>query len=443
MGLHQAHSTPEDANREEAQERFKVFRSLYLRDKSLASSRGSTCWLPSWDCSLGLESHEISSSDDGYAARIQLAKLEDESCRLLHSAGSPRLSLPDYKNAILRIYQGLCSWANESDVLGLPQASPRDVGLQLEFLGARICVLRKSSEPEHVKQVLKDSRASCLLVIIAYGKHEPSMVNQLDELLSTKKCSKTSRKKASVRGGKASKASLADRSRVATSDPLSLRSYSLLDTFSVSAFFLLAKNVIWPSSTADDSAAEDLILLQRTCACYKNHDDRTQANNHTRKIGRSFSNLLNVINLIREPKVFQIPQFEGQQDMNSVHDSNLSHSFPDQHNVSGFGNFSSPSGSSIQPMQWENSMGKSTPKTMSDSPSSANSIPLLTPMDSQPQIFDPCRQDPHLLQMQQPYMRPPTFSQQSTNNPGVSMDDFGDDSRLLSDFLATNPSMMF
>ena len=442
MGLHQARSTPKDTSPEEVQERFKVFRSLYLRDKSLSTSRGSICWLPSWDCSLNPEFHETSPSDSGYAVRLRLARLEDESYRLFHSVGSPKLSLPDYQSAVLRIEQELASWAMESDVFSLPYASTHDVGLQLEFLAARICVLRKSCEPDHVRQALRDSRASCLLVIISYGKHEPSMIDQLDELLSSKKCPKSSRKKASGRAGRSSKVPLSVASSATASDPLSLRSHSLLDIFSVPAFFLLAKNVIWPSSTANSSVAEDLDLMLRACACYKDYNDRTQANNHARKVGQSFSNLLEVMNLIKESHSSQIPYGQGQQDAASVNGPTLSHPFSNQHNIPTFGHFSSPSASSIHHMQWENSISDSTPKTTSGSPSSATSIPLLAPMDSQTQSFDPCRQNLHFPQMQQQFMQPPTFSHQSTNDSGIAMDDFAD-SRLLSDFLETNPSMMF
>ena len=442
MGLHQAHSTPESIRPEEAQERYKVFRSLYLRDKSCSISRGSICWLPSWDCSLIPELCEGGSGDNKYAVRFQLTRLEDETYRLFHSPDLLRQSYSKYMSAILRIDQGLGHWANENDVFSASHKSPRDVDLLLEFLSARICVLRKSPQPDHINQVLNDSRASCLLIIVSCGKHDASTIDQLDHLLSSKRPSKTLAKKASGRSRKNSKASSSSLYYDDTSDSPMLRSNSLLDTFSVPAFFLLAKNVIRPSSTTEESVEADLDLLRRTCACFKEHDAKAQAKNHTCKIYRSFERVLEVISLMRKTESPEFPPVGEQQSSVGPNLSSIGQSVNQQHQTSGFDSFTNPSTSAIAPISWENFMNRSTPRTIPGSPSDNASPALHTPMDSQPQSYDPRRQNPAFPQMQEQFMRPPTFSNQPTNEFDVAMDDFAD-SRLLSDFLATRPGMMY
>ena len=443
MGLHQARSAPEGVSSEEAQERLKVFSSLYLRDKSFSISRGSICWLPSFDCSLSSELGESGPANSKFAVRIQLARLQDESYRLFHSADSPRRSSAKYKSALLRIEQGLEHWANANEVFSSPYASTRDVDLQLEFLAARICVFRKSPEPSHVSRAISDSRASCLWVVISYGKHEPSMIEQLDDLLPSKSPSKSLGRSNSGRSSKSGKASSSESAKQNTSESVSSRFHSLLDTFSVPAFFLLATNVIWPSSPYDESKTEeDLNLLQRTCACYKEFDARTQANNHTRKVGRAFESLLEVVNLIKAPHQLQSPH-HGMQQRNNVHDTpSTSNPFGEQPRLSEFSNLPSPSASSIPPVSWESFSNKNTSTTTPDSPIAGASTGLLTPMDSQYQPYDPLRQNLFFPQMQQQTMQPPSLNRQNTSESDVCMNDYAD-SRLLSEFLATNPNMPF
>lgn len=443
MGLHQANSAQEGVSSEEAIERVKVSGSLYLRDKSCSISRGSICWLPSFDCSLISELANNGPSDTRYATRFQLAKLEDETYRLFHSADSPRPSSPKYKSAVLRIEQGLESWANTHEVFS-PACESRNVHLQLEFLAARICVLRKSSEPSQIKRAIDDTRASCLLVVISYGKHDPSMVEQLHTLLSSKSPSRAAgKKKTSTRSSKSGKSSPNRSENSNPNEPVSPRFHSLLDTFSVPGFFLLAKNVIWPSSAYDESIPEDLNLLQKTCACFKELDARTQASNHTRKVGRAFEILLEVINVVKnaqQPQKTQVPQYGMPQQNNSHNISSINNPFGEQQP---FSSLPSPPGSSVPPISWGSFLNKSNSMTAPDSPNGSSSPTLLTPIDSHNQSHESLRQNFFFSQSQQQQaMQAPSFGQQLTNESDVSMDDFAD-SRLLSEFLTANPSMSY
>ncbi|KAL6716879.1 hypothetical protein ACLMJK_004791 [Lecanora helva] len=439
MGLHQVRSAPEGVTPEEAQERFKVFRSLYLRDKSVSISRGLICWLPSFDCSLSSELGEAGSAESKFAARTELAKLEDESYRLFHSVDAPKKTSARYRSALLRIEQGLEYWANANGMFNSPYSSTRDVDLQLEFLAARICVFRKSPELNHVRRALSDARASCLWIIVSYGKHEPSMINQLDEILLSKSQTKSLGKRTSGRSNKSSRTNSTESVKEARSENGPSRFHSLLDKFSVPGFFLLASNVIKPSSAYDESKTdEDLDLLQRISICYKEMDARIQANNHTHKVGRAFENLLEVIRLVKNCPPPESSSLGFQQLNNVVHNTpSFSNPFGEQH----YNTLPSPSASSLPAIPWENFTTKSSSNAL-DSPSAGASPGLLTPMESQPfQAFDPLRQNIFFPQTQH-QIRTPSFSRHQTNESDVCMDDFAD-GKLLSEFLASNPGMPF
>lgn len=443
MGLNQARSAPEGVSSEEAQEHLKVFNSLYLRDKSLSILRGSICWLPSFDCSISSELGESGPAGSRFAVRIELARLQDESYRLFQSADSSRRSSAKYKSALLHIEQGLEHWAYANELFGSPYASTREVDLQLEFLAVRICVFRQSPEPSHVRRVLSDSRASCLLVVISYGKHEPSMIERLDDLLLSESPSKSPGTRTSGRSSESGEASSSKSTERNTSESFPSRFHSLLDSFSVPAFFLLAKNVIWPSSASDESKAEeDLNLLQRTCACYEELDARTQANNHTRKVGRAFESLLEVVSLIKTSQQPQQPHSGMQQSNNAHNTPGTNNPFGEQRRRSESSNLPSPSASTIPPISWESFSNRNTSTRTPGSPSAGASNGLLTPMDSQYQPNNPLRQNLFFPHMQQQIMRPPSSNHQRASESDVSMDDYAD-SRLLSEFLATNPSMSF
>ena len=446
MGLNQMRSAPEGVSSEEAQERLKVFTSLYLRDKSFSILRGSICWLPSFDCSLSSELGGSGPVDSRFAFRIHLARLQDESYRLLHSADSSRRSSAKYKSALLHIEQGLRQLANSNSIFSSPYAHSRDVDLQLEFLAARFCVFRKSSEPSHVRQAFSDSRASCLLLVISYGKHDASMIEQLDDLLHSKSPSESFDQRTLRKLSESGKASSFESEKLNTGEFVTSRFHSLLDSFSVPAFFMLAKNVMRPSSGYDESKAEeDLNLLQRTCACYKELDARTQANNHTRRVGRVFEKLLEVVNLVRTSQQPTSPQGGTQQGYDARSTPGTSNVFGEQNRSSESGNLPSPPSSSMPPASWEGFSNKTTSTTTPGGTNAHASPGLLTPIDSSDpryQSYDHLRQDLTFPHIQQHIMRPPSSNHQQASGADVPMDYFTDP-RLLSDIMETNPSMSF
>lgn len=438
MGLHQTHAASVGVSPEEAQGRFKVFRSLYLRDKSFSISRGSTCWLPSFDCSLSSELGQNAFTDSSYAARSQLAALQEEIYRLFHSAESQRQSLVKRKRALSRIEQSLEVWANAHDIFSSLSTGARNVDLQLEFLAARISAFRGSSESSYIRRALNDARASCLLLLISYGKHDQSIVKWLEILPLSNSPSKSLGNAASPQPSKSKNSntdSLSNNARENTSESVSLR-FQTLDTFSVPGFFLLVKNVIWPVSGNDESQAEeDINLLQKVCACYKELDARLQANNYTRKVSRAFERLLEVVNLFKNSQQLPTPP-------HGTHQSSNTHSPPSTPNIFGrpqglsdFADLSVPSVNPVPSMFWDGLSTKDTSMRTIGTATRGSSPGIPTPVESEyiGQRYD---------RLSQPSVSSPSSKKRPRlYEPDMSMDD--PDTRLLSDFLAVSPMMSF
>ena len=436
MGLHQTSAASEGADEDEAEGRLKVFRSLYLRDKSYSISRGSICWLPSYDCSLSSQLGQTAHADSTWIARVQLAGIQEEIYRSFHSAESQKQPSAKHKAAILHIEQGLEHWVTAHDMFSSPWANVRDVDLQLEFLAARISAFRMSPEPSHIRRALDDARASCLLLLISYDKHDQSMVERLEALPLTKSPSKALIKAGGHRSGKG-KSSRKDTSsknaKETPCDTLPSRFHSLLDTFSVPAFFLLVRSIISPGSTTDDSQTDDIRLLQKVCACYKELEARAQVNNHTRKVGRAFEKLLEVINLTTNPEPYQSSPFDTHHSSNAPTPSSIQNLFGGSQIVSDFTDLSSQSAYQMPHMSWDSFSTKTLSPRTTDTSNPGALTGLLTPIESE------FISQPYYSQQN---MSPPARKRQRAGDSDISMDEFSD-SRLLSNFLAANPLMSF
>lgn len=286
MGLHRTYSVSDGVGPEEALERFKVLRSLYLRDKSLSISRGSVCWLSSFDCSLSSEFDHTGFADADFSVRIELAQLQEDIYRLFHAPERRRQPFTKHRLALSGIEQRLDRWVNTYGIFNSHES--QDIHLQLEFLAARISAFRGSSEPRHVHQALDDARVSCRLLLRSYGNNDPFDTTPFGRTPS-------SSVGAAAKGETANWESSSNAGR-----EKGFLFHRLLDMFPVTAFFLLAKNLLLPVSVEEESqAVQDINLLQNVCTCYEELDARTQANNYIRKVGRAFKTVLEVVNLIK------------------------------------------------------------------------------------------------------------------------------------------------
>lgn len=448
MGLHQTNAIADSVSPAEAQERFKVFRSLYIRDKSFSISRSSVCWLPSFDCSLSSQLDENTLSNSNDLARIKLAMLKEEIYQLFHSADSRRPSSTKYRSALARIDQSLESWAGLHDIFNLSYTTVSQVDLLLEFLSARICAFRGTTNQEHVRRALNDARASCLLLLISNSKHDQSLIEQFESLPLSKSPSKSLGRSSSPRSRKRKAESDTESENIRESAPL--RFQNLLDTFSEPAFFLLVKNILWPTSTEEESQVEsDIDLLWRVYACYKEFDERIQANNHAHKVRRAFENLLEVINILKTPRQPTPPAMTHQN--RSGHTPPSSHSqfgsrqdAPDFTSLQGTSDYPTPS---TAPSGISSSNSKSNATGPGDTSSmkvTSSFIPTLAPEYT----------NMHASQLPQQTFSPSQFQHQTLNSQNgkrplfsdlqepMTMDDYPD-SGFLSDFLTANPAILY
>lgn len=443
MGLHQTHAASDDITREEAQERFKVFRSLYLRDKSCSISRGSICWLPSFDCSLSSEFAEVGSADSSCAARIQLAKLQEDIYRLFHSAESQRQSPAKHKSSLSRIEQNLERWAKTYEIFSSLSTNARDVDLQLEFLAARTSAFYGSSEPAYIRQALNDSRASCLLLLIFYGKHDQSMIERC-ELLFSKRSTKSTGQTPGSRSHKSNQKSTSNTEREEKGESASPCFHSLLDTFSVPGFFLLVKNIIWPLSASDGSQIEeDIDLLQRVCVCYKELITRYNTKNHTHKVGRAFETLLEVINFIKNSQTLQRSMPGTHQNSNTQVPPTTQNLFSGPPDLSDYNDLPVSSTYSMSSLSWDSFMTKNNSTATKDTPSTVASPGLRTPIDSLHlgQVYEPLQQQSFPSHFQQQTQSATGRKRPRMSEPDVSLDDYPDSGSLF-DFLTANPNFM-
>ncbi|KAI9830052.1 MAG: hypothetical protein M1819_005882 [Sarea resinae] len=443
MGLHQSHAVQDGICPEEAQERINVFRSLYLQDKSSLILRGSICWLPSFDCGLSSELNQSVSTSSDWTARVQLAGLQDEVYRSFHSAMSKRPSSAKQKGALSRIEQGLKDWAKFHRIFGNPPAGTYVADLQLEFLATRISAFSGSLEPCHILQVLDDSRLSCLLLLVSYGKYDQSITKRLDAHLPSRSLPNLSGKKRHIQSSRKNDSSSSDAARENSNatEPLPIQLHGLLDAFSVPAFFILTKNVMWPVMERDDSRAEDdLDLLQRVSACYREYDSRVQTSNQIHKVGCAFERLLEVVGLIKSPR--SSPDMHQKDSGHSPFSGQISFGGPQ--GLHDFHNGPVPSAYAIPPLSMDECSNKSGSRTTSNTPSVGTMTELPTPREPQEmgQPYDSFGQRPFPQMPHQEDMRPPNRKRRLLSEPDVCMGD-DPDSRLLSDFLATAPDMCF
>jgi hypothetical protein len=434
MGLYQTHAASGGVCQEEARERLKVFGSLYLRDKSLSISRGSICWIPSFDCSLSVGFAKRGSASSNNVARVQLARLQEEVYQSLHSEEPHGLSPAKGKKSLSHIRRSLERWANDNDIFSSVSKNARDVSLQLEFLATRTSALYGSPEPSHVRQALNDSRASCLLLLVSYGKYDGSMIERIEGLLLSKGQTKRPGKTTSPELNNRSKDSSPNNAGEDTGESLPLWFYNLLDAFPAPAFFLLAKNIIWPVPLSDQSPIEDLDLLQKVCTCYKDFNGEAQAKSYTSKVGRAFERLIRVIDLIKDSQA-------------TTHQTyiplNTQKIFGEPQNSSCFPNTSGASKYPMPPTFWGDFSAKSVSTTAKCSERTVSRTSLRTQMEPpyMAQTTEPPRQRPFSTHFQQEQtMSPHGRKRPRVSEPNLSTDSYPD-SRLLFGFLAANPMM--
>ena len=284
MGLQHAHLLPHDMSVDEALERTKVLRSLYARDKSLCATRGCVSWLPSDDCSIASQLGTTMEDEAPFADRFRLAVIQDELYRLTNADSRRRSSSTSkLQGAVQRIEQQLDEYARSFGIFN-PEASysPCHALVPLEFLATRILALQQSTEPRHARQVRSDAKASCLLLLLCHGEQDRQIVETFQALTAQETASSLVMRSA--------------HSNEAGTIPFA----SVLDAFSVPAFFILLHGILeTPNRSGDTNDATEFELLQKISSTYLNSTVRLQPNSYHRKVARIFDQLLSTIGVIK------------------------------------------------------------------------------------------------------------------------------------------------
>jgi hypothetical protein len=203
-GLHQTGpSLPLESNLSaiQVEERQKVFRSLYIRDRYSVTARGAPTWLPS----VGPEGPPAPSTSAGYGQggiqshpsyplhrpHWELVEVQDKLHRLLHSTDAPAMSTSERRTILARLQQKLKTWTQTHQVPSPKRPTTLDeISLYLAFLGTRILVLDSDNVAGGAarsasSQVIADARLSCLLVATRCSHDSyPALVNRLHCLLN-------------------------------------------------------------------------------------------------------------------------------------------------------------------------------------------------------------------------------------------------------------------
>lgn len=284
MGFHHAELLPSSASADEIVERAKVLQSLYVRDKSLCTTRGSVSWLPSYDCNITAQLRTVVECQAPYSARIRLAMIQDEVYRFTCAAsGYRRNSTLSTKSqsTLQSIEQQLDQFALDFGIFNVLNfsSSPRAALISMEFLATRILALQHVCEPCHAEKLRSDARASCLLLLLAHGDQTRAVIDAYHSLVSTKV---PNNRNQAIPTGEVSSASFTN----------------LLDAFSVPAFFILLEGHTHPTKRdSDEQANADLDLLRKVSACYTKTSMQMQSNSFYGKVARIFDKLLTSIDL--------------------------------------------------------------------------------------------------------------------------------------------------
>jgi hypothetical protein len=354
MGLHQTQLFPHEASPHETLERAKVVQSLYVRDKSLCTARGSVSWMPTHDCNIAPQlsaaiERRVPSSDI-----IQLAMIQDDIYRLTHTA-SFRTSGPSKSQAtkLLRSIENQLDQYTRTFCIFNCKASSytsRRIMLTLEFLTTRILALQHGSEQRHAEQARSDARTSCLLLLIAHGAQDRQVIDAFNAL--TCQSAASSDRDENLPAIEARTVSFA----------------SVLDAFSLPAFFILLKDFL-QSPENDNGSNADLELLRRVSTCYINSTERMQFNSYHRKVAWTFEQLLTISDMVKSPAQHTpasvAPTTSMSQMMLSLNTQTEDFfNIPQSRPIGGDGsNFSfSPQPTARKPFSWE--VGSSVPSSL-------------------------------------------------------------------------------
>jgi len=301
MELHTSQTILSEASPEERQERWKVCRSLYIRDKAFAVTRGSVSWLPDANINRLLGITEGQDATD--RCRIHLASLQAKVFALSQPGQTLKRTSKRLRTALRAIESGLLDLAQSQSIFVSWTANHSRAALRLDFLATRIAALQESPCPLQQKIVRADARASCMVLLLACGKGSQTVQQLAEVLMLTAGAAyppQSMRQMTELAPTAAPGDALCD-SITADVSPVTI--LALLDAFPPSAYFMMVREVLWPGQDGQIADAEgDLWLLQQVQACYHEHAALMPVGSYRRKLGSVFQLLLRVIVVAQEHK---------------------------------------------------------------------------------------------------------------------------------------------
>ncbi|RSL78958.1 hypothetical protein CEP51_007752 [Fusarium floridanum] len=306
MGLHQARASLHDCPPEVIIERQKVFRSLYIRDKNTLVCRGATSCLPGYDSSITRPSE---GDEARYSSRIDLARIQDEVYRNIHAAESPDLPPSKQSQLLLQLEHKLDQCDSTYRVTKIPPTSIDSATLMLSFFATRLCILRASEDTKYSHQALRDSKASCLLFLLATtAQPDPRMVEALDRLLGhSRSCSPAILASADITRENVSqkRASTPDEGEILASVLPRLAA-----NFPLAAVFIIARNIMQPIVSSNDAFGqpeEEILLLEALRDRYASAADQEHVENLPSKLSRTLDFLLRIVRQRMFPEATSTP----------------------------------------------------------------------------------------------------------------------------------------
>jgi hypothetical protein len=185
-------------------------------------------------------------ADPHISSRMHLADIQEQLYR--HLSAETLKASPQRSRGIASIISNLDTWAKRHSAYTIPFSSPLEAEFQLTFLATRMLTYSHSCAEAKRKATLDDARASCIILLMVYGKRDRSKVELLE----------------SLRPWTADKNNAApsdENNTRKTGDSSAGRLISLPDAFPVMAFFLLAQNIL--STQDDQKSAQDLEPIRR------------------------------------------------------------------------------------------------------------------------------------------------------------------------------------
>ncbi|GAB1320047.1 Thiamine repressible genes regulatory protein thi1 [Madurella fahalii] len=336
---------------EEARERQKIFRSLYIRDRCSAILRGSPTWIST--PSIGLNSAQeprseavpcvspLESSSSAYErnkmAWCELATLQGELHRLIFAPQSLLTSVSESRTLLARIAQRLELWSRKHGVPSKPvRLTVDEVSLNLAFLGTRIRVIeaQKAGDMSGAvdTQELHDARLSSLLLLISCGAlPNDGLADRIRTLLSLAGGNRpdlVAEPTSSAPPSPTTKVSFTERQpphtpprpvcTLGSQDPRphpSIGIHRLAIAYPTIAPFILARNILGMSTAgrstpspqgvgsgqreSRDEGDEDRELLQALAACFRDAPalQNSCPDNHAAQVGGVIERLVDIVSL--------------------------------------------------------------------------------------------------------------------------------------------------